>query len=78
MASVLEAIYEADFMGISYGFRPGRGQHDALNARHAGIYRKSVNWVLDADTMIVLHVVRGRGGNGSVVVVRHVVGIRAT
>ena len=49
VASVLEAIYEVDFMGISYGFRPGRGQHDALDALHAGIYRKSVNWVLDAD-----------------------------
>jgi group II intron reverse transcriptase/maturase len=46
---VLEAIYEADFMGISYGFRPGRGQHDALDALHAGIYRRKVNWVLDAD-----------------------------
>ena len=46
---VLEAIYEADFQGFSYGFRPGRGQHDALDALHAGIYRKPVNWVLDAD-----------------------------
>jgi group II intron reverse transcriptase/maturase len=46
---VLEAIYEADFMGFSYGFRPGRGQHDALDALHAGIYRRQVNWVLDAD-----------------------------
>jgi group II intron reverse transcriptase/maturase len=46
---ILEAIYEADFMGISYGFRPGRGQHDALDALHAGIYRRKVNWVLDAD-----------------------------
>jgi group II intron reverse transcriptase/maturase len=46
---VLEAIYEADFMGFSYGFRPGRGQHDALDALHAGIYRNRVNWVLDAD-----------------------------
>ena len=46
---VLEAIYEADFLGFSYGFRPGRGQHDALDALHAGIYRKRVNWVLDAD-----------------------------
>ena len=46
---VLEAIYEVDFLGFSYGFRPGRGQHDALDALHAGIYRKSVNWVLDAD-----------------------------
>ena len=46
---VLEAIYEEDFVGFSYGFRPGRGQHDALDALHAGILRKRVNWVLDAD-----------------------------
>ncbi|MDP7179368.1 MAG: group II intron reverse transcriptase/maturase [Verrucomicrobiota bacterium] len=46
---VLEAIFEEDFQGFSYGFRPGRGQHDALDALHAGIYRKRVNWVLDAD-----------------------------
>jgi group II intron reverse transcriptase/maturase len=46
---VLEAIYEADFLGFSYGFRPGRGQHDALDALYAGIQRKNVNWVLDAD-----------------------------
>ena len=49
VASVLEAIYEEDFVGFSYGFRPGRGQHDALDALHAGILRKRVNWVLDAD-----------------------------
>jgi retron-type reverse transcriptase len=47
--TVLEAIYEQDFVGFSYGFRPGRGQHDALDALHAGIYRRQVNWVLDAD-----------------------------
>src|ERR1700688_1247776 len=46
---VLEAIYEEDFLGFSYGYRPGRSQHDALDALHAGIYRKKVNWVLDAD-----------------------------
>jgi len=46
---VLEAIFEADFLGFSYGFRPGRGQHDALDALHAGIYRNEVSWVLDAD-----------------------------
>ena len=46
---VLEAIYEEDFVGFSYGFRPGRGQHDALDALHVGILRKRVNWVLDAD-----------------------------
>src|SRR6202158_4102473 len=49
VATVLEAIYEEDFLGLSYGFRPGRGQHDALDALHAGILRKQVNWVLDAD-----------------------------
>jgi retron-type reverse transcriptase len=48
-AEALEAIYEEDFLGFSYGFRPGRGQHDALDALHAGILRKQVNWVLDAD-----------------------------
>jgi RNA-directed DNA polymerase len=46
---VMNAIYEADFLGFSYGFRPGRGQHDALDALSAGIYYKKVNWVLDAD-----------------------------
>ena len=49
VATVLEAIYEEDFVGFSYGFRPGRGQHDALDALHVGILRKRVNWVLDAD-----------------------------
>src|SRR5580704_1310354 len=49
VATVLEAIFEEDFLGFSYGFRPGRGQHDALDALHVGILRKQVNWVLDAD-----------------------------
>jgi RNA-directed DNA polymerase len=38
-----------DFVGFSYGFRPERGQHDALDALYAGILRKRVHWVLDAD-----------------------------
>lgn len=46
---VLNAIYEKDFVGFSYGFRPGRSPHDALDALAAGIYKKKVNWVLDAD-----------------------------
>lgn len=46
---VLNAIYEADFMGFSYGFRPKRGQHDALDALQVALHRKNVNWVLDAD-----------------------------
>ena len=49
LAEVLNAIYEADFVGFSYGFRPGRSPHDALDALAAGIVRKRVNWVLDTD-----------------------------
>ena len=48
-AAVLNAIYEEDFLGFSYGFRPGRGTHDALNALCVAIERKKVNWILDAD-----------------------------
>ncbi|MGH7441091.1 MAG: group II intron reverse transcriptase/maturase [bacterium] len=46
---VLNAIYEGDFLGFSYGFRPGRNQHQALDALAIGIERKKVGWVLDAD-----------------------------
>jgi group II intron reverse transcriptase/maturase len=46
---VLNAIYEEDFCGFSYGFRPGRKPHDALDALAVGIKRKKVNWILDAD-----------------------------
>jgi RNA-directed DNA polymerase len=49
VVEVLGAIYEVDFKGFSYGFRPGRGPHDALDALAVGIERKKVNWVLDAD-----------------------------
>jgi RNA-directed DNA polymerase len=45
----LNAIYEADFLGFSYGFRPGRGPHDALDALVVGIADRKVSWVLDAD-----------------------------
>jgi RNA-directed DNA polymerase len=48
-ARVLNAIYEEDFLGFSYGFRPGRGQHDALDALVVGITSAKVNWILDAD-----------------------------
>jgi hypothetical protein len=44
---VLNAIYEEDFLGFSYGFRPGRGTQDALNALCVGIERKKVNWILE-------------------------------
>jgi RNA-directed DNA polymerase len=49
LADVLNAVYEADFLGFSYGFRPGRKPHDALDALAAGIYQQKVSWVLDAD-----------------------------
>src|SRR6202011_3168192 len=48
-AAVLNAIYEEDFLGFSYGFRPGRGTHDALDALCVGIASRKVNWILDAD-----------------------------
>jgi RNA-directed DNA polymerase len=47
--TVLEQIYEEDFRGFSYGFRPGRRCHGALDAIYVGINRRKVNWVLDAD-----------------------------
>jgi RNA-directed DNA polymerase len=46
---VLNAIYEEDFIGFSYGFRPRRSQHDALDALVVGITSTQVNWILDAD-----------------------------
>ena len=48
-AAVLNGIYEEDFLGFSYGFRPKRGQHDALDALVVGITSKKVNYILDAD-----------------------------
>ncbi len=49
LVTVLNAIYEEDFLGFSYGFRPGRGPHDALDALSVAISNTPVNWVLDAD-----------------------------
>jgi RNA-directed DNA polymerase len=49
VVEVLNAVYEVDFLGFSYGFRSGRGPHDALDALSAGIFKKRVNWVFDAD-----------------------------
>src|SRR5271154_2256067 len=46
---VLNAIYETDFLDFSYGFRPGRSQHNALDALYTGLLTKKVNWVLDLD-----------------------------
>jgi RNA-directed DNA polymerase len=47
--AVLNCIYEEDFLGFSYGFRPGRGQHDALDALCVGITTRKVNFIFDAD-----------------------------
>jgi RNA-directed DNA polymerase len=47
--TILNQIYEVDFQGFSYGFRPGRSPHQALDALSVGLHRKRVNWVLDAD-----------------------------
>ena len=49
VVTILNQIYEEDFRGFSYGFRPGRSQHQALDAVSVGISRKKVSWVLDAD-----------------------------
>jgi len=46
---VLNVIYEEDFLGFSYGFRPKRSQHDALDALTVGLTRTKVNYILDAD-----------------------------
>src|SRR5438309_3787407 len=49
VVTILNQIYEVDFRGFSYGFRPGRNPHQALDALSVGLHRKRVNWVLDAD-----------------------------
>ena len=49
VVTILNEIYEVDFRGFSYGFRPGRDPHQALDALNVGIQRKRVNWILDAD-----------------------------
>jgi RNA-directed DNA polymerase len=49
VVTILNQIYEVDFKGFSYGFRPGRDPHQALDALYVGLIRKRVNWVLDAD-----------------------------
>jgi len=49
VVTILNEVYEVDFRGFSYGFRPGRSPHEALDALSVGLRRKRVNWVLDAD-----------------------------
>jgi hypothetical protein len=52
--AALNAIYEEEFLGISYGFRPGRSTHDALDALCVGIHSKKVSFILDADIRLFL------------------------
>jgi RNA-directed DNA polymerase len=54
VVTVLSAIYEEDFLGFSYGFRRGRGQHDALDALTTGITSQKVDWIVDADIVSFL------------------------
>ncbi len=49
VATVLNALYEEDFVGFSYGFRPGRDQHQALDALYVGLTERPINWVVDLD-----------------------------
>src|SRR5712692_7999048 len=58
VGTVLNQIWEEDFLGFSYGFRPGRSQHDALDALFVGITQKKVNWVLDLDIRELLPGIR--------------------
>jgi len=57
VVEVLNVIYEEEFLGFSYGFRPGRSQHDALDALWVGISNTAVNWIVDADIRSFLDVV---------------------
>jgi retron-type reverse transcriptase len=47
--TVLNGIYETDFLGFSYGYRPGKSQHKTLDALYTGLLTRRVNWVLDGD-----------------------------
>ena len=49
VSEILQNVHEPDFLGFSYGFRKGKSQHNALDALYMGIFRKKVNWILDAD-----------------------------
>jgi hypothetical protein len=64
-AAVLNQIYEEDFLGFSYGLRPGRGQHDALDALHVGIEQRKVSFILDADITGFFDTGTKHGSSGS-------------
>ena len=62
VVTILNQIYEVDFKGFSYGFRPGRSPHQALDALTVGIQRKKVNWILDADICRLFRQLESRMG----------------
>ena len=74
VVQVLTPIYETDFLGFSYGFRPGRGQHDALDALAVGLKRRKVNWVLDADIRGFFDAIDFGGWRGSLGTESQIVG----
>ncbi|MGI8980411.1 MAG: reverse transcriptase domain-containing protein, partial [Pirellulaceae bacterium] len=62
--TVLECIYEQDFLGFSYGFRPGRSPHRALDALYVGVTNRKVNWIIDADIRGFFDNISHGGGKG--------------
>ena len=60
VVAILTPIYEAEFLGFSYGFRPKRNQHQALDALAFGIGRRRINWVLDCDVQSFSRLLKNR------------------
>jgi RNA-directed DNA polymerase len=65
VVTILNQIYEEDFLGFSYGFRPGRSQHDALDALSYALLKKKVNYIVDADTVAFSIISTKAGWSGS-------------
>ena len=64
--AILTPIYEAEFLGFSYGFRPGRGQHDALDALAYGIRARKINWIPTSDPSLIRSAQSGWYGSSSI------------
>ena len=62
VVTTLNQIYEEDFLGFSYGFRPGRSQHDALDALSYALLKKKVNYIVDADIRGFFSIISTRAG----------------
>src|SRR5499433_3244165 len=67
VVALLNGIYEEDFLGFSYGFRPGRSPHDALDALCVGIDSKKVSWILDADQQWLIRFLEHRIGDPRII-----------